>query len=257
MDCTDIVGVQRTHVASFIAQLSELGLEPKSLNRKLSAVQSFFEWAIRNGLVETNPARNVKRPKAGSSLPSVVRIESIEKLFREIDFPSGFVGVRDRLIMSVLYACGLRRQELIELRLSSVSKSDRSLRVIGKRNKERLVPLSGDLINEIEVYEDLRGELESDADHLFLTEKGKKLYPSLVYKIVKSYLSQVTPMEKRSPHVLRHTFATHLLNEGANLQAIKELLGHSSLASTQVYTHTSLDKLKDVYRKSHPRNKKS
>ena len=248
--------VKRSAVSSFIASLSELGIQPRTLNRKLSSIQSFFEWAIRNEYIKQNPARGVKRPKTGSALPSVVRIESIDQLFSEIEFPEGFVGLRDRLILNTLYACGLRRQELIDLTIDSINDSDRTIKVKGKRNKERIVPVSVGILELLIEYRKHRAELNPESNHLFITERGKKLYPGLVYNMVKNYLSLVTSMEKRGPHVLRHTYATHLLNEGANLQAIKELLGHESLASTQVYTHTSLEKLKEVYQK-HPRHSKS
>ena len=180
----------------------------------------------------------------------------MESLFDELRFSEDFEGRRDRLVLIFFYACGIRREELITMKLTSVDNADQSIRVLGKRNKERIIPIAPLLLEWIEEYLRFRTGVFPADDHFFVTKKGKKLYPSLVYDLVKKYLSQVTSMEKRSPHVLRHTFATHLLNEGANLQSIKELLGHSSLAATQVYTHTSLDKLKDVYRKSHPRNKK-
>ena len=244
-------------MSSFIASQSELGLMPRSINRKISSIQSFFEYCIRNGLLDANPARNIQRPKTGVGLPTIVREESIQKLFNEIEFAQDFEGVRDRLILNLFYACGLRREELITLKVDSLDLRDGSLKVLGKRNKERIVPMAQVIFDLIAEYLVLRNGLDTIIDsNLFLTKAGKKLYPSLVYKIVKKYLSQVTSMDKKSPHVLRHTFATHLLNEGANLQSIKELLGHSSLSATQVYTHTSLDKLKDVYRNAHPRNKK-
>jgi integrase/recombinase XerC len=244
------------HISSFVAALSEMGLKPRSVNRKLSSIQSLFNYCIRNGLVETNPASNIKRPKAGSALPSFVREESLKSLFTEIDFPQDYEGQRDRLMITLFYTSGIRRDEMINLEIASLDFYTKSIKVLGKRNKERIIPLSKTLMDQLQGYIQLRNEIESNTEYLFVTPSGKKMYPSLVYKIVKKYLSLVTTMTKRSPHVLRHSFATHLLNEGANLQSIKELLGHSSLSATQVYTHTSLDKLKDVYRKSHPRNKK-
>lgn len=242
-------------ISSWVADLADSGIAARSINRKLSSVQSFFEFAIRQSLVKKNPARLIQRPKTSNHLPSVVRSESIGSLFNQIEFADDFEGVRDKLILAVFYACGLRREELINLTLRSIDKSNQSLKVLGKRNKERILPVAPILLSWIEDYIEKRGEIDSDSDHLFITLKGQKLYPSLVYQIVKKYLSQVTTMDKKSPHVLRHTFATHLLNEGANLQSIKELLGHSSLAATQVYTHTSLEKLKQVYQNAHPRSK--
>lgn len=248
--------VKRRQVSSFIAHLIEHGLSPRSVNRKISAIQSLFNYFIRKNELAINPANNVQRPKVGSSLPAFVREESIAELFEEIDFEDSYAGSRDRMILLVFYSCGLRRDELINLKIEDVNHFDCTIKVFGKRNKERIVPITRELLRDLNLYINIRASLNSNFSYLFLTETSKKLYPSLVYKIVKKYLSLVSTMEKRSPHVLRHSFATHLLNEGANLQSIKELLGHSSLSATQVYTHTSLDKLKDVYRKSHPRNKK-
>ena len=248
--------VKRRQVSSFIAHLIEHGLSPRSVNRKISAIQSLFNYFIRKNELAINPANNVQRPKVGSSLPAFVREESIAELFEETDFEDSYAGSRDRMMLLVFYSCGLRRDELINLKIEDVNHFDCTIKVFGKRNKERIVPITRELLRDLNLYINIRASLNSNFSYLFLTETSKKLYPSLVYKIVKKYLSLVSTMEKRSPHVLRHSFATHLLNEGANLQSIKELLGHSSLSATQVYTHTSLDKLKDVYRKSHPRNKK-
>lgn len=252
----DATLIARRHVSSFIAQLAENGLKPRSINRKLSAVQALFEYGIRHGKLEKNPARNVQRPRTPSNLPAVVRSEAVEALFDRVEYPEGFEGIRDKMMLCMFYSCGLRREELINLRTGSLDFSGLSVRVLGKRNKERIIPVDHVLLTWLGEYLQARSTLSCESDHLFVTTKGKKLSPTLVYATVKKYLSNVTTMDKKSPHVLRHTFATHLLNEGANLQSIKELLGHSSLAATQVYTHTSLDKLKDVYRKSHPRSKK-
>ncbi len=248
--------VKRRQVSSFIAHLIERGLSPRSVNRKISSIQSLFNYCIRMNELAINPANNVQRPKVGSTLPTFVREESIAQLFEKTDFEDSYAGCRDRMILLVFYSCGLRRDELINLKIEDVNQFDCTIKVLGKRNKERIVPITRELLRDLNFYIDIRASLNSNFSYLFLTEAAKKLYPSLVYKIVKKYLSLVSTMEKRSPHVLRHSFATHLLNEGANLQSIKELLGHISLSATQVYTHTSLDKLKDVYRKSHPRNKK-
>lgn len=252
----DAALVARKHVSSFIAQLAEDGMKPRSINRKLSAVQSLFEYGIRHGQLAKNPARNIQRPKTPSHLPTVIRGEAVAALFDRVEYPEGFEGIRDKMMLCLFYSCGLRREELINLRTGSIDFSGLSLRVLGKRNKERIIPVDRVLLTWINEYLEARGRITCESDHLFVTGKGKKLSPTLVYTTVKKYLSNVTTMDKKSPHVLRHTFATHLLNAGANLQSIKELLGHSSLAATQVYTHTSLDKLKDVYRKSHPRSKK-
>jgi len=252
----EIQAITRRMVSSFIADLAESGISSRSINRKLSSIQSFFSFLIKEGIQESNPAKSVQRPKTSSHLPSVMRSEQIEQLFDPEQFSKDLQGKRDYALLSVLYACGLRRDELINLKISDIDFHVGQLKVLGKRNKERIVPIAPQLAQVLTNYIEERKALETSEPYLFLTSKAQKIYPSLVYDIVKNYLSKVTTMKKRSPHVLRHTFATHLLNEGANLQSIKELLGHASLATTQVYTHTSLEKLKDVYNQAHPRSKK-
>ena len=248
--------VSRRMISSFIADLAESGISSRSINRKLSSIQSFYGFLLKEGPLEVNPAKSVQRPKTSSHLPSVMRSEQVEQLFDPNRFAANFEGRRDLALLSVFYACGLRRDELINLKVLDIDFHQSQLKVLGKRNKERIIPIAPELIKILRSYIDERGQVNSSEPFLFLTGKAQKMYPSLVYEIVKNYLSKVTTMEKRSPHVLRHTFATHLLNEGANLQSIKDLLGHASLATTQIYTHTSLEKLKDVYNQAHPRSKK-
>lgn len=248
--------VSRRMVSSFVADLAEQGLSSRTINRKLSAVQSFFNHFVKRGEIDQSPVKHIQRPKTPKRLPSIMRSEQVEQLLAKASFSDDFEGLRDRALLSVFYACGLRREELIGLRLKDISWTSHQIKVLGKRNKERIVPVAEELMVILKDYIDRREEEGVSDEHLFVTKKGEKLYPSLVYKIVKNYLSKVTTMDKKSPHVLRHTFATHLLNEGANLQSIKELLGHESLATTQVYTHTSLEKLKDIYKNAHPRSKK-
>ncbi|MEQ9186352.1 MAG: tyrosine-type recombinase/integrase [Cryomorphaceae bacterium] len=257
-ECTSLGEVTRRMISSFIADQAELGIAPRSIHRKLSAIQSFLNHGMKEAWVTKNPAKNIQRPKTSKHLPKVMRSEQIEALFAPEQFTEDFVGKRDHALLAVLYACGLRREELIELKKAEVDLHGGQLKVLGKRNKERLLPIGKSLIGLLQNYLEERQAIPGvqDTGQLFVTEKGQKMYPNLVYTIVKNYLSKVTTMEQRSPHILRHTFATHLLNEGANLQSIKELLGHSSLGTTQVYTHTSLEKLKDVYKHAHPRSKK-
>lgn len=257
--CFDIQSPSNTDkrmISSFVADLIEAGLNPRSVNRKLSAIQSYFDFLIREDLLKSNPAKSISRPKTSQRLPSVLRKEQVEALFDGQLFSNDFKGLRDKAILELLYSCGIRRDELIGLQFQNVNFESHTIKVLGKRKKERLIPISSRLEKSFKDYISARQSIVISSDRFFVTETGNKLYPSLVYAIVKIYLSKVTTMDKRSPHVLRHTFATHLLNEGANLQSIKDLLGHSSLAATQVYTHTSLEKLKDVYRNAHPRNKK-
>ncbi|MEX2597010.1 MAG: tyrosine-type recombinase/integrase [Salibacteraceae bacterium] len=249
-------GVSRRMISSFIADLAEGGMASRSINRKLSAIQSFFTHMVKGKLIDTNPAKQIQRPKVAQRLPSVMRSEQVKDLLDPSHFSKDFEGNRDLAILSVFYACGLRRDELINIRLADVNAASNQIKVLGKRNKERIIPVSPVLMQILEEYKTYRIGVSNGNDYLFLTSKGEKMYAGLVYKIVKNYLSNVTSLDKKSPHVLRHTFATHLLSEGANLQSIKELLGHESLATTQVYTHTSLEKLKDVYKNAHPRSKK-
>jgi integrase/recombinase XerC len=249
--------VSRRMVSSFVASLAEQGLSARSINRKLSAVQSFFSHYVKRGELDQSPVKHIQRPKTPKRLPSIIRSEQVQQLLAKESFADDFEGARDRALISVFYACGLRREELIGMQLKDISWSVQQIKVLGKRNKERILPVAEELLVVLKEYLDFREELSPSVEEVFVTSKGEKLYPSLVYKTVKNYLSKVTTMDKKSPHVLRHTFATHLLNEGANLQSIKELLGHESLATTQVYTHTSLEKLKDIYKNAHPRSKKS
>ena len=256
-ELSDPVQVSRRMISSFIADQAETGIAPRSIHRKLSSIQSFYNHGLKEGWVDQNPAKHIQRPKTSKHLPKVMRAEQIDALFSPEQFSDDFEGMRDHELLATLYACGLRRDELIGFKLKDWDESSGQLKVLGKRNKERILPMGEKLIQLIRQYRSERDRLDGlDTDHLFVTSKGQKMYPNLVYTIVKNYLSKVTKMEQRSPHVLRHTFATHLLNEGANLQSIKELLGHASLGTTQVYTHTSLEKLKDVYKNAHPRSKK-
>jgi integrase/recombinase XerC len=257
--CFDVQSPMNTDkrmISSFVADLIDAGLNPRSVNRKLSAIQSYFDFLLREDLIKANPAKAITRPKSSQRLPSVLRKEQVDALFDGQLFPLDFTGARDKAILELFYSCGIRRDELIGLKLDDVNLGEHTIKVLGKRKKERLIPISSRLEESFRDYMQVRQGVEVNTDCFFVTDGGNKLYPSLVYNTVKIYLSKVTTMDKRSPHVLRHTFATHLLNEGANLQSIKELLGHTSLAATQVYTHTSLEKLKDVYRNTHPRNKK-
>jgi integrase/recombinase XerC len=248
--------VSRRMVSSFIAELAEQGLAPRTINRKLSAIQSFFNHLHKRDILQQNPVRNIQRPKTPKRLPSIIRSEQVRSLLAEETFTNDFEGLRDRALLSTFYACGLRRDELIGLKGNNIDWVTGQIKVLGKRNKERIIPIGNDLLQVLDAYKRIKVAEFDEREVFFLTSKGEKMYPSLVYQIVKNYLSKVTTIEKKSPHVLRHTFATHLLNEGANLQSIKELLGHESLATTQVYTHTSLAQLKEIYNKAHPRGKK-
>ena len=242
------------YIRSWLASLKDEGLTGKSINRKISALKSFFKYQLKTGEVKQSPMTRVIAPKNEKRLPSFVADKEIKTLFEHVAFPEGWQGSTERLLLLVFYHTGMRLSELIQLKDSQVNAASHSLKILGKGNKERIVPVSPELMKAIKEYQQERAkQFEGDQAYLFLNEKGKPLAPRAVYTIVKKYLSLVTTVEKRSPHVLRHSFATHLTNNGADLNAIKELLGHSSLAATQVYTHNSIEKLKNIYKKAHPK----
>jgi integrase/recombinase XerC len=249
--------VRHTHIRSWMVDLLGKGNVPRSINRKLSCLKTYFRFLRKHGMIRSNPMAKVIPPKAGKRLPVFVNEKNMTLLFEEVDFGSGFDGTRNRLIMELLYCTGIRCSELIGMKTDDIDFTKSNIRVFGKGKKERLVPIARFLAEFIERYMNEREETFPGClhTHLFLTDKGKPLYAGLVYKTVNRYLSLVTTIEQRSPHVLRHTFATHLSNNGADLNAIKELLGHSSLAATQVYTHNSIEKLRKVYEQAHPKAK--
>ncbi len=231
-------------------------MSSRSVNRKISSLKSFFGYLLSNGLIESNPMLKIQSPKTEKRLPSFVEKENINQLLDFWEMKNTFRGWRDFLVIEIFYFTGIRLSELIHLKLSDVSFSELTIKVLGKRNKERIVPITNALKKDIVRYLDIRkteiGDYHPD-DFLLITGNNRKMYPVMVYRIVKSYLQLVTQAEKRSPHVLRHTFATHMLNNGADMNAIKELLGHSNLSATQVYTHNTFEKLKKVYKQAHPR----
>jgi integrase/recombinase XerC len=210
---------------------------------------------LRSGVVEQSPMTAVTSPKVSKRLPVYVEEKDMAALLSEIRFPDTWEGWTDRLLLAIFYHTGMRLSELVGLREKQIDGGKRVLKVLGKGNKERVIPVSPVLVEGMQAYiRKKRAELESpDTEYLLVSSKGKKLYPEYLYRSVKKYLAQVTTIDKKSPHVLRHTFATHLMNQGAELNSVKELLGHSSLAATQVYTHNTIEKLKDVYKKAHPK----
>jgi len=248
--------VDEQMIRSWLAQLMDEGLSAKSVNRKISSIKTYFKYLIRNQKLSKNPSIQILGPKQNKRLPVFVEEAKMDHLFQlEID-QEDFEMVRNQLIMELFYTTGIRRAELIGLKMNDILESQNLIKVLGKRNKERLLPISEEVKNHIHYYLNLRNTLIENAEKiefLFITKKAKKLYPKLVYRLVNSYLSQVSTQDKKSPHVLRHTFATHMLNNGADLNAVKELLGHSSLAATQIYTHNTIEKLKEVYKQAHPK----
>ncbi len=242
-------------IRKWIVGLLEKNVSSRTVNRKISALKSFYKYLIRENNIQTNPMDKVLQPKYKKSLPYFVEEKHMDLLLDDVEFKEGFSGIRDRLIIEVLYCTGIRLSELINIRVGDYEKVKSTILVLGKRNKQRLIPLSLNLNNQINEYLGLRAvEIEKDADDfLFLTDKGDQLYPQFVYRLVNNYLNMVTTIDKKSPHVLRHTFATIMLNHGADLNAIKEFLGHANLSATQVYTHSNFEKLKSIYKQAHPR----
>lgn len=242
-------------IKSWLAHLKEEGKTAKTINRKISTLKSFFKYHMLRGNLPKTPMSSVIAPKVGKRLPSYVEQKDIKTLFNYVEFPDTWKGRTDRLLLSIFYNTGMRLSELVKLKEAHVNKSGSTLKVLGKGNKERIIPVSSGLTAEIQSYmSEKRKDLENpDTTVLLVNEKGKPLYTKYVYIVVNTYLKEVTTIDKKSPHVLRHTFATHLMNNGADINAVKELLGHSSLAATQVYTHNTIEKLKDIYKKAHPK----
>lgn len=241
-------------VREWIVSLMDKGYTSTSVNRKLSSLRSFYKYLLKQGVVEVDPLRKISGPKNKKPLPSFLKEGEMNRLLDETDFGEGFKGCRDHLIIGMFYATGMRLSELIDLDDKDVDFSASLLKVTGKRNKQRLIPFGDELRDAMLAYVDVRNEAVSErSEAFFVRENGERLYKSLVYNLVKRNLSKVVTLKKRSPHVLRHTFATTMLNNEAELGAVKELLGHSSLATTEIYTHTTFEELKKVYKQAHPR----
>lgn len=250
---SEIVELNFKDVRKWIVFLMNDGCSARTVNRKLSSLKSFFKYLLRESIVQQNPMDKVVGPRQGKKLPNFVAEDSM-RLLQEVDFGEGFEGIRDRLVVEMFYHTGMRLSELMNLKVSGFDRSASVVRVLGKRNRERIIPVSNNLETLLDEYLEQRFMLCSDEDgFLILTNQGKPAYEKLLYRIVTKHLSKITSLSKKSPHVLRHTFATHLLNNGAELNAIKELLGHSNLSATQIYTHTSFERLNDIYKQAHPR----
>ena len=244
---------------NFISQLSNSSISERTINRKLSALKSYYKYLLKIGEIERSPAVGIKTLKQYPKVQVPFSEDEMMQLFNQEEiFPEGFLGIRDRLILELFYQTGMRRSELIQLKSDDVDIVQKQIKVLGKRKKERFIPLSDSLLTKIQEYLTIRdGQFSKEESFLFLTEKGKAFYDKLVYNLVNSYLSSISTKQKKSPHMLRHSFATHLLNRGADLNTVKELLGHSNLAATQVYTHGSIDQLKKVFNQAHPRERKT
>jgi integrase/recombinase XerC len=242
-------------VRSWLASLKNNGIGSRSINRKISTLKSFFKFIMRSGTLKKNPLAGIVSPKVSKRLPAFVEENDMQTLFRHVEFEDGWNGYTGKLAMQMLYELGLRLSELVNCRETQVDYGNRQIKILGKGNKERIIPVNALLLAEIREYVKKKpAEFEVyDRNYLLVNDKGKKLYPKFIYRLTTKYLPKVTTVKKKSPHILRHSFATHLMNNGAELNAVKELLGHASLAATQVYTHNTIEKLKNVHKKAHPR----
>lgn len=257
-DTRTVSAISSGFVRSWLASLKDAGLSARSINRKLSSLKSFFKHMVRQGVIKQTPLSTVVAPKAGKRLPGFAPEPELLDLLDTLKFTEDWKGLNARMLFSLFYATGMRLSELIQLRPAQIDRSKKQFKILGKGNKERLVPVSAELLELVAFYEAEKKKTFADVpDILLVTEKGKKLYPKYAYLLVNQYLQQIKTLERKSPHILRHSFATHLTNHGASINAVKELLGHASLASTQVYTHNSIEKLKEVYRNAHPREQGS
>ncbi|WP_139956217.1 tyrosine-type recombinase/integrase [Flavicella sediminum] len=243
-------------VRSWIVSLVEDGVSNRTVNRKVSSLNSFFKFLLRTEQIRINPLAQHKALKVAKRVQVPFSEKEIVEVLSIDPEEEGFIAMRNKLIVEMFYSTGMRRQELIDLKEEAVDLSNNTIKVLGKRNKERYLPLLKSVKKTLITYLSERSKLSPTVSNIFITNKGNKIYGTLVYRIINLYFSRVSTKVKRSPHVIRHSFATHLLNEGADLNSVKELLGHSSLAATQVYTHTSIDYLKEVYNQAHPRSKK-
>ena len=250
----DILKADTKLIRAWVVDLMNSGKTSKTVNRKITSLKSFYKYLLRQELIDVSPVETVIAPKIPKKLPVFVDENSLHHLLDDGYFQNDFSGVRDKLMLSLFYGTGIRLSELIHLKDQQIFRKEYLIRVLGKNNKERIIPYPRSLNALMEEYILLRNaSFGQSSQSFFLTAKGKQVYEKLVYRVVKKYLALVTTLEKKSPHVLRHSFATHLLNRGADLNAVKELLGHSNLAATQVYTHTTTDKLQSIYKQAHPR----
>lgn len=254
----DLINVKYSQIRSWIVSLSDDGISNTSINRKISSLKSFYKFLLKIKQIDVSPLIKHKSLKSAKKIQIPFSEKEVNIVLNQIKYESGFEGVRDKLIIDLFYTTGIRRTELIQLQFNNVDLSNQTIKVIGKRNKERIIPVLPIVVSQMVLYLKERGAIESilDKDFFFLLLKGVKLNDSFVYRLINKYFSSVSEKVKKSPHILRHTFATQMLNHGADINSVKELLGHSSLASTQVYTHSSLAELQKTYNSAHPRNKK-
>ena len=252
----DLETINYSQIRSWIVYMVESKVSNRSINRKISSLKSFYKYLQKIKLITISPLTNHKALKTRKKIQIPFSINEVNEVLLTISKEASFKDIRDKLIVELFYSTGMRRAELINLKISSINFSEKHIKVLGKRNKERLLPLISSVVESLKLYIKFRDKIKCKSDYLLLTQKGNKIYETLVYRVINNYFSKVSSKLKKSPHILRHSFATHLINEGADLNSVKELLGHSSLASTQVYTHNSLNQLKKVYKQAHPRSTK-
>jgi integrase/recombinase XerC len=254
----NLLRINYNQIRSWIVSLSDDGISNASINRKVSSLKSFYKFLLKTKQIDTSPLLKHKALKAPKKIQIPFSEKELDMVLNQIMYKEGFEGVRDKLIVDLFYTTGIRRTELINLKIQNVDLSNKTIKVIGKRNKERIIPILTIIEEQINKYLSERSSIQEvkESEYFFLLSSGVKLNDSFVYRLINYYFSNVSEKVKKSPHILRHTFATHLLNNGADINSVKELLGHSSLASTQVYTHNSLAELQKVYNSAHPRNKK-
>jgi len=248
-----LANIKATYIRSWLATLKGDEISSKSINRKSSSLKSFFKYQLRLGTITTSPMISISTPKIKKRLPEFILEDNLDTLFNHVEFPDNWKGKTERLVLQVFYSTGMRLSELVNLQEGNIDFQNSQIKVLGKGNKLRNIPLSNDMSDSLRDYIAQKPKTIEGVKNLFVNEDGKKLQQRSVYTFVHNYLSIVTTIKKRSPHILRHSFATHLMNNGADLNAVKELLGHASLASTQVYTHNNIEKLKDIFKKAHPK----
>ncbi len=252
-DAPPVKSITAMYIRSWLAEMKEDEITSKTINRKISSLRSFFKYEMKTGGLEQTPMSSITAPKISKRLPVYVEQKDMSTLFDYVEFTDDWKGRTERLVLLLFYSTGMRLSELINLKESQLDPSHSQVKVLGKGNKERIIPISGDIVKDIQNYIAEKPSVEHKVSNVFVTEKGKPLNPRSVYSFVNSQLAKVTTIQKKSPHILRHSFATHLMNNGADLNAVKELLGHSSLAATQIYTHNTIEKLKEVFKKAHPK----
>jgi integrase/recombinase XerC len=252
-DAVEITSISAMFIKSWFAELKGDEISAKSIHRKASTLKSLFKFLLKEEVIKQSPMTTIVLPKISKRLLVFVQEEHIDTLLTHVEFEDSWQGRTEKLVIQLFYATGMRLSELINLKESQIDNSYQQVKILGKGNKERIVPISKEIRADLQAYIADKPVRDNPVPNLFITEKGKPLQPRTVYGFVKKHLSSVTTVQKRSPHILRHSFATHLMNNGADLNAVKELLGHSSLAATQVYTHNTIEKLKDVYKKAHPK----